>query len=593
MQCVSKLEQRLTDASAKEKLNDIAQLYELCESADLRTVAAALKAVANVLYHHRSILNSCPVDGEEDRGDLDENNQELTNWLRQHGEVFHATLTQLALSKEPRARVCATRLLLTACQQETDEIRSLVGSRTVRLLPSPPEQRIHDFLSELLLAQPWRPDAIQCIMNEFVKLFIDVRHYIFTHLRVCLEAVRKATWDDDDDDIVAAQRPKRRKQQSLPFVDSMRSKGITPQDLFDRVFEILREAPEPPQNRSGNGALSVSEPIQDEDDADGGKVFMRSGRPQSFFLREYPKLFQDVWLQLLSLPASVNQYKPVLQFLPTSVMPHLGQPLLLADFYLRAFHGKSAEISVLSLSGLFVLLTKHSLGDPETLSSSAGEFYAQLYSLFNLETFKLQKRARFQRLAAASLCSGLMPARFAAAFAKKNIHLAVAISDPGIVMWLLAIAYSLIQRHHSHCQYLLHKPVKDGESSHSRVATDPFDGSASLSSVLEQLSGSSLWELQLLQRHHLQAIRVIAQLFTKPFFKPTSRKLDPELYLGQSTSTLYDQTLRGGERQMTKLKAIGKTCPVAFQAQDDALAGRVVGWAAALSTSQRQIGTGM
>merc|ERR1719359_1398703 len=118
----------------------------------------------------------------------------------------------------------------------------------------------------------------------------------------------------------------------------------------------------------------------------------------------------------------------------------------------------------MSLSGLFLLLTKHSLGDPETLSSSSSEYYSQLFSLIKPETFLLAQRARFQRLLSASLTSGLLPARFAAVFAKRCMCVAVAIADAGAVMWLVAVTYGLIQKHHSHCKYLLHKPANGSDS---------------------------------------------------------------------------------------------------------------------------------
>merc|ERR1719258_370654 len=117
---------------------------------------------------------------------------------------------------------------------------------------------------------------------------------------------------------------------------------------------------------------------------------------------------------------------------------------MLADFYLRAFHNDSLEVCVMSLSGLFLLLTKHSLGDPETLSSNS-EYYTQLYSLIKPETFQLAQRARFQRLLSASLTSGLLPARFAAVFAKRCMCVAVAVPDAGTVMWLLMIASGMMR----------------------------------------------------------------------------------------------------------------------------------------------------
>merc|ERR1719359_1814053 len=131
----------------------------------------------------------------------------------------------------------------------------------------------------------------------------------------------------------------------------------------------------------------------------------------------------------------------------------------------------------MSLSGLFLLLTKHSLGDPETLSSSSSEYYSQLYSLIKPETFELADRARFQRLLAVSLTSGLLPARFAAVFAKKCMCVAVAVADAGTVMWLVAVTYNLIQKHHSHCRYLLHKELSNGISAEEVPRKDPFSAS--------------------------------------------------------------------------------------------------------------------
>merc|ERR1711972_899306 len=166
----------------------------------------------------------------------------------------------------------------------------------------------------------------------------------------------------------------------------------------------------------------------------------------------------------------------------------------------------------MSLSGLFLLLTKHSLGDPETLSTSSSEYYAQLYSLIKPQTFLLAQRARFQRLLGVSLSSGLLPARFAAVFAKKSLCVAAAMSDVGTVMWLVALTYTLIQKHHSHCKYLLHHEADKGK------LADPFDTKASLQEALIQIEQTSLWELKLLERHHVPAVAVLLKLFSKPFF---------------------------------------------------------------------------
>merc|ERR1711908_213641 len=135
-------------------------------------------------------------------------------------------------------------------------------------------------------------------------------------------------------------------------------------------------------------------------------------------------------------------------------------------------------------------------------------------------------------------------------------------------MWLVAVTYSLIQKHHSHCKYLLHKPSNGSEEPPKE---DPFCVTAPLTEALSQVAETSLWEVKLLQRHHVPAVAVLLELFTKPFFKPSARKLDPELFLDQSVDKLYAQALKSGDRQSARWKARGQSCPLAFSMDDDVL----------------------
>jgi len=561
-----KLEARLTGATGAEHLNDISKLYELCESSDLAVVAEAFQAILRVLSHHRR-----RTTGEASGNDADAN-KVIIEWLQQHTEAYHGALVQLALSKDPRGQVCAVRLLMATLKMEDSEAR---GAPVVAR--QSPERRIQHLLTELLLGERWSKHVANCLTGEFMGNYIDVRHCILTHIKVSVGQVGKVSCSSEG---ALAAPPSKRLKVTAPFADLMRTRGLPLRDLFSRVLELMQEAAEP-----------APAPIGETGDREAEEEMLApAGRPAGFFLREYRKLFQDSWLQLLSLRVPQDQCVTLLQLVPSKVMPHLSRPLMLADFYLRAFHSESLEVSVTSLSGLFLLLTKHSLGDPETLSSSSSDYYAQLYSLVKPETFALAQRTRFQRLLAASLTSGLLPARFAAVFAKKCMCVAVAVADAGAVMWLISVTYSLIQKHHSHCKYLVHQ---DTVGSGADQLMDPFSALATLPQALEQVSKTSLWELKLLQHHHVPAVAVLLELFTKPFFKPSSKKLDPELFLDQSVENLYKQALKSGDRQASRWKAKGKVCPLAFNVEEDALTLRLNGWAAALSTSQRRVGVGL
>lgn len=318
-----------------------------------------------------------------------------------------------------------------------------------------------------------------------------------------------------------------------------------------------------------------------------------SKQPLSFFISKNKEVFQEAWLALLRLHVPPDNYKSIVQYIPEHVLPHLSRPLCLADFYLHSFQNSSTELSILSLSGLFYLLTQCGLGDPQSLSSSCGEYYERLYILFQPDTFRLAKRAQFQRLAAASLSSSFLPAKLAAAFAKKCMFCAVSCIDHGAVMWLLAVAYVLIQNHQSHCKFLLHNPSpkSEGEGGSEKYFDDPFETDAPLSVAVDQVGKTSLWELQLLRRHHIPTIALVARHFLKPFFTPSATRLDPESFLDHGGTQMYKRALRAGDRQMAKWILSGQNCPVAFHIEDETIPNSIVAWSAFLATEQRQLGS--
>merc|ERR1712217_848400 len=99
------------------------------------------------------------------------------------------------------------------------------------------------------------------------------------------------------------------------------------------------------------------------------------------------------------------------------------------------------------------------------------------------------------------------------------------------------------------------------------MGIDPFELTAPLTTALEGIGSSSLWEVQLLRRHPVPAVATLAKLFTKPFFKPSAKKLDPEDFLGQSAALMYAQALKTGERQRERMRNRAQECPLAFKVE--------------------------
>mmetsp|Transcript_70650 Transcript_70650/g.148010 ORF Transcript_70650/g.148010 Transcript_70650/m.148010 type:complete len:619 (+) Transcript_70650:61-1917(+) len=612
MQKLRSLERRLT-AAGPEGLNDLQQFYSFCESSNLEIVAEALQGLGRTLAHHRRVFQTSPaVSGEEEK------EKAVGAFLAQHTDAFHSTLVELASSSKSRAQVCAIRLVFFVIRGEAEEAKYSNAAPHKMVTLSPPNRRVTELLSALLVSEHWSTAATTCLMEEFVERYVDLRHYVAEHLKGCAESLcfadaaksssgtatapsaRAEDEVDEQPDKLTAPKRHTKRTRNDPFVALMQEKGRSADEIFARLLSLIKllPAPEPQPKAAPTSAAAATNSLFASLEEDAApiaqhEVLAPMGMPTSFFTKNYSRLFQDTWLQLLSLRVPLEHYTPLLQLVPNQVMPHITSPLMLADFYLRAFGSVSAEVSVLSLSGLLVLLTQHGLADPEALSTSSNKFYVKLYTLMKASTFELKRRARFQRLLVASLFSGLLPARFAAVFSKRALQVALEISEPSTIMWLMSVAYSLIQKHHSHCKQLLSRPTAASTNLEPDEArsTDSFDPNAGLDDALNLIGGTSLWELQVLRRHHIAGIATLASAFMKPFFKPSSKKLEPESFLDQSFQKVFLQALKKGQRQATKIQAAGDSVPVNFRVEDDEVASKVFGWAAALSTSERQVTT--
>ena len=222
------------------------------------------------------------------------------------------------------------------------------------------------------------------------------------------------------------------------------------------------------------------------------------------------KAFGRAWLALLRCDMSPSSYKRILKAVATHVVPHLNQPLLLADFFTRSYD-VGGVVSILSLNGmhhhplvcmhalaplpptisalcfsrdmsncqfswatsniypsplppsfripspllspppptpgLFFLIHKHNLDYPQ--------FYMKLYKLFEPSILHVRYRARFFSLADLFLRSSMLPAYLAAAFIKRLARLALTAPTPGVCV-CASFIFNLLRRHPS-CACLLHR----------------------------------------------------------------------------------------------------------------------------------------
>merc|ERR1719348_796351 len=172
---------------------------------------------------------------------------------------------------------------------------------------------------------------------------------------------------------------------------------------------------------------------------------------------ELKRCFGSCWIQILKCKLNLDEYKRVLKVLNDRVMPHLPKPLLLTDFLLSSYNTGGA-ISLLALSGVFTLVSKHHLEFPQ--------FYSKLYKLLGPEVLHVKYMPRFFHLADIFLASTHLPETLVAAFVKRLARICLTAPATAIPT-VLRFIHNLIFRHPG--------LVKMMDSPDSEPCEDPFN----------------------------------------------------------------------------------------------------------------------
>ena len=204
------------------------------------------------------------------------------------------------------------------------------------------------------------------------------------------------------------------------------------------------------------------------------------------------EFFTAAWFAVLKCKINLAQYKRVLVSLQEKVIPFLTKPLHLTDFLLTSYSVGGA-ISLLALSSVFTLITKHNLELPQ--------FYTKLYQLFTPELLHVKYRARFFQLADIFLSSSHLPAYLVAAFIKRLARLSLTAPSPTIPM-VVRFIHNLIHRHPS--------LVKMIDNEDTTMLDDPYDNSEK-DPAKSNAIGSSLWEIKSLEEHLLPQVSSVAK----------------------------------------------------------------------------------
>merc|ERR1719487_237501 len=381
-----------------------------------------------------------------------------------HMGAFYKLIGQLIQCPEIQLQAFAVRLGM-------DGLKLVKRSAT----EYPPQFR--QFCIDKMTSAHWSDALGTCFASEFCTEYLDVRYYLLRELKTLLLC---------DTDAVSISGQKRKRC----------TLSIEKEELARRAFFILKQLPEPLRAANVEGEKTDSSPCF---------IDMHAARN----VAEYRSNFQGAWLAFLRLPMSIQIVPEVLQHIPGHVFPYVSNPLVLSNFYISSFNRGSLSVSVLSLSGLFYLITKCQLGDPDAITNSSDQFYHKLYSLVTPEIFSVKHRTRFLRLLQISLKSTMLPSAYITAFVKRLARVAVLVESPPAVTWLLVSIYSLMQKNKTLCYPLLHK---EGTAAQQHAA-DPWQWEAALDTAAEQVTASSLWETELLKSHYHPSVARMAALF--------------------------------------------------------------------------------
>lgn len=280
-------------------------------------------------------------------------------------------------------------------------------------------------------------------------------------------------------------------------------------------------------------------------------------------IKYHQHAFSMAWIALLRHRLPQDAYRRVLVQLPDEIMPHLVNPLLLADFLTDSYN-IGGVTSLLSLNSLFILIQDYNFDYPD--------FYNKLYQLLNDPVLLTAKqRARFFGLLDLFLSSSHLPAYMVAAFAKRLSRSALT-AEPGAILFIIPMVYNLILRH-KECVQLIHRTGAGSVAEKAALRREELASANAVDAASKKLKKakteivltegqdpfqadekdpikcnalqSSLWELYSMRQHYNADVAVRAKLFED---KLRSQFLDLDDCMDISYKSLFDAQLKRKEK---------------------------------------------
>ncbi|KAI9922913.1 hypothetical protein PsorP6_002529 [Peronosclerospora sorghi] len=280
-------------------------------------------------------------------------------------------------------------------------------------------------------------------------------------------------------------------------------------------------------------------------------------------VKQHRYVFSLAWIAVLRHKLPQDAYNKVLVQMPDEIMPHLVNPLLLADFLTDSYN-IGGVTSLLALNSLFTLIQDYNFDSPD--------FYNKLYALLSDPSlYSAKQRDRFFKLLNLFLSSTHLPAYMVAAFAKRLSRSALT-ADPGAILFILPMVYNLILRH-KECLQLIHRSGAFTAAEKAAKRREELSSGTAVDAAAKQLANekkeivlkdghdpfandeidpikcnalqSSLWEVSAMKHHYNADVALKARMFEE---KLRHQFLNVDESMGITYKSLFEKQLKRKEK---------------------------------------------
>lgn len=561
-----------------EKINDIAELLELLNGADQATEAdvmleSALALTTIFSAHIRRNGNTWLCGGAEAAASSSAK-AAVGEWLLKRFNQTHVALRSMATHQESVVAWTAVQSIMKLLAAEKHlEGRSLVQGELLSSL-----------ISQLVLGPVLHKDVVDKFAAKYANCFTDVYVKSLRYLRKLSELKQRSVDVLQEQEFAAAAAQRRqskaqagKRQQSrkraTPEPEASSTTSGSPElspelrrvaeaqgfaenmHLMLQGFQAIDGKRQPTANLFHTPTATKQ---QTKGQTKKARVASSQSESSGLSVKDMRVALDRAWMAFLKLSLPLSITKAVLTNVEHRLFPALMHPCLLIDFFTDAYN-LGGVVSLLSLGGLFVLMTKHSLDYPD--------FYKQFYALLTPDVFLVAHREEVFKYAMLFLTSTHLPAYLVAAFIKRFATIALSAPPSGCLL-SMALIFNLLYRHPQTGVLINRKlelpEVADPETGLLlQVAASSQEGSSTDAYLVDETDpaksnalASSLWELEVLENHYCPAVSKFVKVFHKPY-NPKTKQYPISEFAALSYSTLIRRDLN------TRLKEM----PIEFEKQ--------------------------